>query len=47
MLYFRLVLDEPPIGLDPQGIHQICDLIKTIAAQGTAILLASHLLDEA
>jgi ABC-2 type transport system ATP-binding protein len=46
MLYFRLVLDEPTNGLDRQGIHQIRDLIKTIAAQGTTILLASHLLDE-
>src|SRR5690606_24453766 len=33
-------------GLDPQGIRQIRDLIKIIAAQGTTILLASHLLDE-
>ena len=41
-----LILDEPTNGLDPQGIHQIRDLIKQIAAQGTTILLASHLLDE-
>lgn len=41
-----LILDEPTNGLDPQGIHQIRELIKTIAAQGTTILLASHLLDE-
>lgn len=41
-----LILDEPTNGLDPQGIHQIRDIIKTIAAQGTTILLASHLLDE-
>jgi ABC-2 type transport system ATP-binding protein len=27
-------------------IHQIRDIIKQIAAQGTTILLASHLLDE-
>ncbi|MFV8369265.1 ABC transporter ATP-binding protein [Flavobacterium sp. LB2R40] len=41
-----LILDEPTNGLDPQGIHQIRDIIKQIAAQGTTILLASHLLDE-
>lgn len=41
-----LILDEPTNGLDPQGIHQIRDIIKQIAAHGTTILLASHLLDE-
>ena len=41
-----LILDEPTNGLDPQGIHQIRELIKQIAADGTTILLASHLLDE-
>lgn len=41
-----LILDEPTNGLDPQGIRQIRDIIKQIAAQGTTILLASHLLDE-
>ena len=41
-----LILDEPTNGLDPQGIHQIREIIKKIAQQGTTILLASHLLDE-
>jgi len=41
-----LILDEPTNGLDPQGIHQIRELIKLIASEGTTILLASHLLDE-
>jgi len=41
-----LILDEPTNGLDPQGIHQIREIIKTIASGGTTILLASHLLDE-
>ncbi|MDY2588066.1 ABC transporter ATP-binding protein [Winogradskyella aquimaris] len=41
-----LILDEPTNGLDPQGIHQIRKIIKEIAANGTTILLASHLLDE-
>lgn len=41
-----LILDEPTNGLDPQGIHQIRDIIRLIASHGTTILLASHLLDE-
>jgi ABC-2 type transport system ATP-binding protein len=41
-----LILDEPTNGLDPQGIHQIRDIIRLIASKGTTILLASHLLDE-
>lgn len=41
-----LILDEPTNGLDPQGIHQIREIIKKIAGKGTTILLASHLLDE-
>jgi len=41
-----LILDEPTNGLDPAGIHQIREIIKKIASQGTTILLASHLLDE-
>lgn len=41
-----LILDEPTNGLDPQGIHQIREIIKEIAQNGTTILLASHLLDE-
>lgn len=41
-----LILDEPTNGLDPQGIHQIREIIRHIASLGTTILLASHLLDE-
>ena len=41
-----LILDEPTNGLDPQGIHEIRQIIKEIAQKGTTILLASHLLDE-
>jgi ABC-2 type transport system ATP-binding protein len=41
-----LILDEPTNGLDPQGIHQIREIITRIASEGTTILLASHLLDE-
>ncbi len=41
-----LILDEPTNGLDPQGIAEIRELIKSIAANGKTILFASHILDE-
>ncbi len=43
---YVLILDEPTNGLDPQGIIQIRGIIQKIAASGTTIILASHLLDE-
>jgi ABC-type multidrug transport system ATPase subunit len=41
-----LVLDEPANGLDPQGIADIREIIRTQAALGKTIILASHILDE-
>lgn len=41
-----LILDEPTNGLDPQGIAEVRNLIKDIAANGKTIIMASHLLDE-
>ena len=41
-----LVLDEPTNGLDPSGIAEIRDLILRLAAEGTTVIMASHLLDE-
>jgi ABC-type multidrug transport system ATPase subunit len=41
-----LILDEPTNGLDPQGIHEIRELIKSIHRSGKTIIMASHLLDE-
>lgn len=41
-----LMLDEPTNGLDPEGIAEVRQLIKDIAAQGKTIIMASHLLDE-
>ena len=41
-----LVLDEPTNGLDPQGIHEIRDLLLRLNAEGATIFLSSHLLAE-
>ena len=41
-----LVLDEPPNGLDPQGMREIRTLVRELAAEGTTVFLSSHLLDE-
>ncbi|MDD2793452.1 MAG: ATP-binding cassette domain-containing protein [Sediminibacterium sp.] len=41
-----LLLDEPTNGLDPVGIMEIRDLIKSLAQKGITIIIASHLLDE-
>lgn len=41
-----LMLDEPTNGLDPEGIAEVRQLIKDIAAKGKTIIMASHLLDE-
>lgn len=41
-----LVLDEPTNGLDPQGTREIRTLVRDVAAEGTTVLLSSHLLSE-
>jgi ABC-type multidrug transport system ATPase subunit len=41
-----LVLDEPTNGLDPQGIHEIRELLLRLNGEGTTIFLSSHLLAE-
>jgi len=41
-----LVLDEPANGLDPQGIRWLRDLLRSLAAEGRAILISSHVLAE-
>ena len=41
-----LVLDEPANGLDPQGIRWLRDLLRSLAAEGRAVLVSSHILAE-
>lgn len=41
-----LILDEPINGLDPIGIAEVRDLIKSLKENGTTILISSHILPE-
>lgn len=40
-----LILDEPTVGLDPQQVKQIRDLIKSLRKNHT-VLISSHILSE-
>ena len=42
-----LIMDEPPIGLDPQARHHMWDYITELKRQGVTILLTTHYMDEA
>jgi ABC-2 type transport system ATP-binding protein len=41
-----LVLDEPTNGLDPAGIREVRETIRTLGEAGTTVLLSSHILAE-
>jgi ABC-2 type transport system ATP-binding protein len=41
-----LILDEPVNGLDPEGVRWIRELLRTLAAEGRAVLVSSHLMSE-
>jgi ABC-2 type transport system ATP-binding protein len=41
-----LLLDEPVNGLDPDGIRWLRELLRSLAAEGRAVLVSSHLMGE-
>jgi ABC-2 type transport system ATP-binding protein len=41
-----LILDEPTNGLDPEGIQEIRQLLRSLADSGTTVFVSSHLLSE-
>ncbi|SEK34671.1 ABC-2 type transport system ATP-binding protein [Nonomuraea pusilla] len=41
-----LMLDEPVNGLDPEGVVWIRGLLRSLAAEGRAVLVSSHLMSE-
>jgi ABC-2 type transport system ATP-binding protein len=41
-----LILDEPANGLDPDGIRWLRDLLRGLAAEGSTVLVSSHILAE-
>ena len=41
-----LVLDEPANGLDPAGTRHVHRVLTGLAAQGTAVVLSSHRMDD-
>jgi len=42
-----LLLDEPLIGIDPAGQVQLKELVRERAANGTGVLVSTHMLDTA
>jgi ABC-2 type transport system ATP-binding protein len=42
-----MFLDEPTTGLDPRSRNQVWDIVRSLAAAGTTILLCTQYLDEA
>jgi ABC-2 type transport system ATP-binding protein len=42
-----VILDEPMTGLDPDGRHEVREIIRETARSGTAVFFSSHLLPDA
>ena len=41
-----MLLDEPTSGLDPAGVRFVGELVRSLAARGTTVLLSSHQISE-
>ncbi len=41
-----VIMDEPTLGLDPEGAREFLDLIRGLSRQGMTVLLSSHLLHQ-
>ncbi|MEU3132003.1 ABC transporter ATP-binding protein [Streptomyces sp. NPDC007027] len=41
-----LLFDEPVNGLDPEGIHWVRNLMRSLAAEGRTVFVSSHLMSE-
>ena len=41
-----LIFDEPTNGLDPAGIREVRDTMRSLGAQGKTVLVSSHILRE-
>ncbi len=39
-----IIMDEPTMGLDPEGAREFLDIIRQLKTEGITILLSSHLL---
>jgi ABC-2 type transport system ATP-binding protein len=41
-----IILDEPTTAIDPAGVEEVLALVRELADEGAAVLLASHLLHQ-
>ena len=39
-----LIIDEPMVGLDPEAVHMVKDILKDLAARQTTIFVSTHTL---
>ncbi|MCE5200877.1 MAG: ABC transporter ATP-binding protein [Armatimonadota bacterium] len=42
-----VLLDEPLIGIDPRGVHELKEMITSAKQEGKSILISTHMLDTA
>ncbi len=42
-----VILDEPTMGLDPRGMSEVRDIVKSLKKKGKLVFMSSHLLSEA